>query len=144
MPSNYPRVNEDLWENSIPVPFTGCDIWLRATTSKGYGSVYDKSTKTYVSVHRRAWEITYGSIPAKLFVLHKCDTRCCINPRHLFLGTQADNMRDCAEKKRFSANKRTHCPKGHPYDKDNTRISADGRHCRMCARMYNRERRTVQ
>ena len=51
--------------------------------------------------HRAAWDITYGKIPAGLYVLHRCDVRSCIRPVHLFLGTCEDNLKDCSEKGRM-------------------------------------------
>jgi len=44
--------------------------------------------------HRVSWRLFRGAIPAGMFVLHECDNPKCCNPMHLFLGTQADNMRD--------------------------------------------------
>lgn len=46
------------------------------------------------------WTLTRGEIPEGLQVLHKCDTRCCINPDHLFLGTNKDNVDDKVRKGR--------------------------------------------
>jgi hypothetical protein len=69
------------------------------------------------SANRVSWALHFGQIPDGLFVLHKCDTPLCVNPDHLFLGTQSDNLRDMARKNRDANWQRgkTHCPKGHAY-----------------------------
>lgn len=53
-------------------------------------------------VHRVAWILTYGQIPEGLWVLHRCDTPRCVNPKHLFLGTVFDNNQDRHAKGRYS------------------------------------------
>lgn len=68
---------------------------------------------------RVAWEIHNGPIQDGLFVLHKCDNPNCVNPMHLFLGTQRDNMQDMIKKGRRPATKRivvdgvVICKRGH-------------------------------
>lgn len=54
-----------------------------------------------MTTHRLAYEEAFGPIPPGLWVLHKCDTPACINPDHLFVGTNADNVRDREKKGRW-------------------------------------------
>ena len=87
-----------------------------------------------VSIHRWTWEQQHGPLPRSVFVLHRCDNPPCYEIEHLFLGTQFDNMRDMAAKRRSNSQKKTHCPKGHEYNEANTRIYRGRRHCRQCDR----------
>ena len=85
-------------EKFMPEPNSGCWLWLAAVNSKGYGCYpYEGATRL---AHRICWIYTYGAIPDGLCVLHKCDNPGCVNPEHLFLGTQGDNMRDMGRKGR--------------------------------------------
>ncbi len=74
-----------------------CWIWLGGKFTTGYGLFKLKGKNRYA--HRIAWEITNGS-PEDAFLCHKCDNRMCVNPGHIFLGTQADNVKDCINKGR--------------------------------------------
>src|SRR5215831_16634191 len=77
---------------------TGCRIWCGETTSSGYGVL-----RTYghrVPVHRIAYAIECGPIPADKFVLHHCDNPPCCRVSHLYLGTAKDNRRDCVKRGR--------------------------------------------
>ena len=79
-------------QRSIPVPESGCWLWLGCTDGKGYGMATLRRIST--RAHRLAWEEDFGAIPKGLQVLHKCDTPRCVNTAHLFLGTNADNVAD--------------------------------------------------
>jgi hypothetical protein len=80
---------------------TGCWEWIRTKHTFGYGKIWDPDLKTKVYAHRASYEDYVGAIPQGLSVLHRCDNPTCINPDHLFLGTQGDNVRDCADKMRL-------------------------------------------
>lgn len=81
-----------------PIPVTGCVIWLGHVGHSGHGQVFfnGKLERT----HRVAWIKANGDIPEGVSVLHKCDVASCVNPNHLFLGTQKDNMSDMRLKNR--------------------------------------------
>jgi hypothetical protein len=80
----------------------GCWLWTGYCEAAGYGtleiSVKGKRRKAYA--HRLAYELTYGAIPAGLFICHHCDNPPCCNPDHLFVGTAGENSRDCVQKGR--------------------------------------------
>ena len=77
---------------------SGCIYWTGTIESTGYGSVRFQGKR--LKAHRAAWIACYGDIPNGILVLHKCDNKCCINPEHLWLGSQKDNMRDMIQKGR--------------------------------------------
>ena len=77
----------------------GCWLWEGVTTPNGYGMFPVPGTRKSVSSHRFSWEQANGEIPQGLSVLHRCDVRACVNPEHLFLGTQMDNMIDMMKKR---------------------------------------------
>jgi len=92
-----------LEDQSIPVPECGCRIWLHQTNGR-YGMLTYKNKTMFA--HRASWETHYGPVPKGMNVLHRCDTPSCINPHHLFLGTQCDNMQDAIKKGRFKGRKK--------------------------------------
>jgi len=81
-----------------PEPNSGCWLWLGALNAKGYGLIR-VAGKTELA-HRMSYRRYRGEVPVGLCVLHRCDVPACINPDHLFLGTQTDNMRDMSSKNR--------------------------------------------
>lgn len=93
-----PGVIERLLTFAIPEPNSGCWLFSGGTAGAGYGRFSCAAASNYA--HRAAWLAFKGPIPAGLMVLHRCDTPCCVNPDHLFLGTSQDNLRDMIGKGR--------------------------------------------
>jgi hypothetical protein len=74
--------------------------WVWKIRYKGDHRPYFATRRGVISSARFAWEITNGEVPDDLCILHKCDNKQCVNPAHLFLGTQSDNLRDFWKKKK--------------------------------------------
>src|SRR5579871_992348 len=86
-------LKERLEAKLMPIPESGCLIWIGGTSNYGHGSIGDAKGHC-IPTHRAAWMVYRGEIPKGLCVLHKCDVPPCCNPDHLFIGTQIDNIAD--------------------------------------------------
>ncbi len=111
-----------------------CELWEGATDTDGYGVMTAEGTQS--GVHRLAYMALVGPIPDGLELDHLCRVRLCCNVKHLEPVTGAENRRRAAATKR-------HCPAGHPYSPENTRLHIDGkghhhRHCRICDNGHRR------
>lgn len=78
----------------------GCWNWIGCVHPTGYGQ-FSLNRSTY-RAHRVAYTIANGPIPSGMVICHSCDNPTCVNPQHLWAGSQAENMRDCATKGRIN------------------------------------------
>ncbi len=79
-----------------------CWLWKGGKNKKGYGGVGTVDGKK-MATHRVAYILAFGEVPEGLHVLHHCDNPTCVNPGHLFLGTNLDNTLDRIKKGRTTA-----------------------------------------
>ena len=78
---------------------SGCWVWTAQTGHNGYGRLRNDGGSTLA--HRISYQLHKGEVPKDLMVLHACDTPACVNPEHLHLGTNADNMIEMYQRNRF-------------------------------------------
>lgn len=106
----YPRpsLQERLMRNTR-VTEADCVEWLGPFSPAGYGHIGQRVNGKYRTyrTHRLSFEIANGAIPAGKVIRHKCDNPPCINPNHLELGSDADNIRDRDERDRTARGERS-------------------------------------
>jgi hypothetical protein len=115
-----------------------CWLWKGKKIKGGYGQL--TRAGRFVYAHRYAYEMAHGPIPEGRQVDHLCRNRLCVNPAHLEVVSQQENIRRGHAGKATGARSRarTHCGKGHPFDERNTRWYKGERCCRECARLHAR------
>lgn len=90
------------FDKVYPDPNTGCWIWAGAMLKEGYGTIW--AWDTVRLAHRVSFELYFNSgiFTSDQLVLHKCNNRWCVNPQHLYLGSQFDNMNQAYKQGRIA------------------------------------------
>jgi hypothetical protein len=121
---------------------SGCWLWHGHKHPKGYGmTAYRGKT---INLHRAVYIATHNvRLLTEQLICHRCDVRHCVNPDHLFIGTAADNNRDCGNKGRHHNSVKTHCKRGHEFTFENTHLKVTAttvmRVCKECTRIKARK-----
>lgn len=117
---------------------TGCFEWQGSLSDTGYARIsYQRKTRLGA---RLVMELIHGNIPRTLQACHSCDNRKCINPDHIWIGTQKQNQQDAIRKKRYTGQAKTHCIIGHEYTIENSIFygaNKQKRRCRICMKAHN-------
>ena len=119
------RGKDDCWD------WTGANV-------KGRGQMQAGDKRKLAP--RISWYLEHGEWPPEdKQVCHSCDNPACVNPAHLWLGTNQENAQAASDSGLLWQNKVTHCPKGHPYEGDNLITTKKGRACRECSKEFVRK-----
>lgn len=123
---------EYILANVEPIPEVGCWIWMRGLNGRGYPFMRVRGRS--MRAHRVSYEVFNGPLNPSLMVCHRCDTPSCVNPDHLFLGTNSENILDSVSKCRHRQSRKEACVNGHPFVPETTYLwtRKNGRVARLC------------
>jgi len=132
--------------------YPDCWIWEGGKTSKGYGSFKYYQDRSAIGAHVSSYLFYIGEVPKGMLVRHRCDNPPCVNPEHLIIGSNSDNMKDMFERGRNGpqTKKQTHCKKGHSFEefepivyvkKQGRQIGEEYRVCKECKRINDSKRK---
>ena len=134
---------EALVDRWTPDPATGCWVWNGKPNKQGYGQTkVGGRNGSVILAHLAVWRHLVGPVPDGLVLDHLCRRPLCVNPEHLEPVTDRVNVVVRGTGVTAQNARKTHCPKHHPYDEQNTRVRVDakGRTSRSCRTCDNRSR----
>lgn len=132
---------ERFWSFVSPEPTTGCWLWTGHVQHQGYGRLWSADRQGMILATHVALAIAGRPVPPRMMACHRCDVwgvgPACVNPDHLFVGSNQDNQIDYVAKGLNEKTRRTHCVRGHPLTPANVFLRASrngrpGRNCRTC------------
>ncbi len=130
------------WDK-VKIVASGCWEW-QGTLSRGYGDFYVRQQKT-AKAHRLTYNYFKGEIPQGLEIDHLCRNKRCVNPDHLEVVTRSVNTLRGLLPQIMRAKRKSHCQRGHPFNKGNIYINPRGRReciaCRGLAVKRHKDRR---
>jgi hypothetical protein len=127
---------------NVPVDPSACWTWTGSIHPKGYGYVHFDGR--WGKAHRVAYALAYGHLPAELHVLHRCDNPPCVNPDHLFVGTNTDNIADRVRKGRSRSLRGAEHPQAKLTEADVREILSSGEPQRRAAKRYGVTKALIQ
>lgn len=138
----WPNTEQDFWNKALPLD-GGCWEWQSGPKTKGKHGRFRFNGK-YDGAHRVAYLLTHGQITPGMYICHTCDNPSCVNPEHLYEGTNQDNQIDAVERgQHWYINphiQKTHCSRGHEYSEENTYYKPKNGHrdCKTCLNMRHK------
>lgn len=121
---------------------TNCWMWQKYISPDGYArTCYQRFFPNVTGAHRISYSLFRGPIPEGMVIDHLCRTRSCINPDHMEVVTAIENNRRGIYPTHTHRNgRKTHCKRGHPFNKKNTIMVQGSRQCRACIYKKNLRR----
>lgn len=130
-PFSRDQIISHFWAKVDKNGSNGCWLWLGNKAERNYGRMYIHGKA--IKAHNFSYELLVGPIPIDKELDHLCRVHECVRPEHLEPVTHRVNVLRGYSPAAIHSGK-THCPQGHPYDRDNTYIWKGRRRCRICVR----------